>query len=103
MRGFRLTLPWDLCWQGLTLYNFLITVDQEVKTIWTQKFTKTSLLLVMTRWSTLLYSLCVIIPPTSEKVSEDFEFHVGVLKLTIMCLAQAYVHHPGENQDIWRC
>ncbi|EKM56357.1 uncharacterized protein PHACADRAFT_140967, partial [Phanerochaete carnosa HHB-10118-sp] len=38
----------------LVVYEFVITLDQEIAVVWRRKFTLTSLLLLSTRWLMLL-------------------------------------------------
>lgn len=47
---------------GLVVYEFVITLDQEIAAVWRRKFTATSMLLLSTRWLMLLYPILAILP-----------------------------------------
>ncbi|KIP02559.1 hypothetical protein PHLGIDRAFT_26538 [Phlebiopsis gigantea 11061_1 CR5-6] len=49
---------------SLVVYDYLITLDQEVATVWNRKFNATSCLLVTTRWVMLLNQIFTWIPGT---------------------------------------
>lgn len=47
---------------GLVVYEFVMTLDQELAAIWKRKFTATSLLLLGIRWLMLLNSILAAMP-----------------------------------------
>lgn len=50
---------------ALVFYDHLITLDQEIRTVWQQKFSIVSLLIVSTRWTLLLQAAVDLIPGES--------------------------------------
>lgn len=53
-------LIWEVT--ALVFYDHLTTLDQEVRTVWQQKFSVVSLLIVSTRWILLLQAASDLIP-----------------------------------------
>ncbi|EKM57575.1 uncharacterized protein PHACADRAFT_192722 [Phanerochaete carnosa HHB-10118-sp] len=47
---------------ALIFYDHLITLDQEVRTVWQQSFSIVSLLIVFTRWTLLMQAVFAFIP-----------------------------------------
>ncbi|EKM48691.1 uncharacterized protein PHACADRAFT_202510 [Phanerochaete carnosa HHB-10118-sp] len=47
---------------ALVFYDYLITLDQEVRTVWQQKFSIVSLLIVSTRWTLILQAASSLLP-----------------------------------------
>jgi hypothetical protein len=50
----------------LVLYEYVITFEQEVSTIWKRRFTATSILLLSTRWVLVLSQIVPFIPSTPK-------------------------------------
>jgi hypothetical protein len=46
----------------LVVYEYVITFDQEVSTIWKRRFIATSILLLSTRWVLVLYQIVPFMP-----------------------------------------
>ena len=49
---------------ALICYEYLITLDDEIRTVWRRKFSAVSLLIVSTRWSLLLYAVTLVTSST---------------------------------------
>lgn len=54
--------------QVLPIYEYVITLDLEVATVWKRSFTLPSLLLITTRWNMFLGALLFFWPTPSVKV-----------------------------------
>ncbi|GJE98278.1 hypothetical protein PsYK624_145040 [Phanerochaete sordida] len=52
----------------LPLFEYVITIDLEVATVWRRKFTVPSLLLITTRWNMVLGALLFFWPTPSVKL-----------------------------------
>ena len=50
-------------WLVLVIYEYLITLDREVQTVWCRKWTASSLLLLSTRWAMVLSSMLTFFSP----------------------------------------
>ena len=49
---------------GATVYEYIITFDQEVSQVWSRKPTATSFLLLSTRWVIVLTQVIGLVPST---------------------------------------
>ncbi|KIP06490.1 hypothetical protein PHLGIDRAFT_106964 [Phlebiopsis gigantea 11061_1 CR5-6] len=49
---------------ALIAFEYFITLNQEIETVWKRKFTVTSLLLVTTRWTMIINQVFLWLPPT---------------------------------------
>jgi hypothetical protein len=70
----------------LVLYEYAITFDQEVSTIWKRRFTATSILLLSTRW-VLVLSVILQLMPAVPKVC-GIEAGHGQIYLISFCLTR---------------
>ncbi|KIP02560.1 hypothetical protein PHLGIDRAFT_122368 [Phlebiopsis gigantea 11061_1 CR5-6] len=52
---------------ALVAYEYFITFDQEVATVWKRKLTATSVLLLLTRWTMITTQILTYVPITSQK------------------------------------
>lgn len=68
VRGFQM---FTLKATALVFYDYLITLDQEVRTVWKQKFSAVSLLILFTRW-TLLWQAAVNLIPEGSVASHCY-------------------------------
>ena len=46
----------------MIVYEYIITFDQEVATVWQRKFTLTSILLLSTRYALVLLEILALLP-----------------------------------------
>lgn len=51
---------------GLVAYEYVTTLDREVACVWQRKFTATSLLLLLTRWTMVVYQALQMVPLVSS-------------------------------------
>ncbi|EKM57671.1 uncharacterized protein PHACADRAFT_206550 [Phanerochaete carnosa HHB-10118-sp] len=52
---------------ALVCYEYMITITDEISSVWLQKFSPVSLLLVSTRWAILIETILQLIPATADK------------------------------------
>ena len=56
---------------ALVVYDYVLTLDQEVDTVWRRRFSVVSLLLVLTRWTLLLNIALNLAPPGPQVTVHD--------------------------------
>lgn len=67
-------------------YEYIITVDDEVRTVWRRNFNITSLLLLTVRWA-MVMSAVVVLLPTSASVSPS----VSICPIELHGLTQSFL------------
>ncbi|KAI0769498.1 hypothetical protein BC629DRAFT_1680760 [Irpex lacteus] len=66
-------LPSRLHLPVLFFYDYVITLSQEVDVIWRRKWTATTWLYLLTRYSTIVDQIIVLIPPWNSSVSSAYQ------------------------------
>ena len=54
---------------ALVFYEYAITIDQEITTVWKKKVTATSVLLITTRWVMLVNTILQLLSGTAQVVT----------------------------------
>ncbi|KIP10104.1 hypothetical protein PHLGIDRAFT_66354, partial [Phlebiopsis gigantea 11061_1 CR5-6] len=49
--------------KALTLYEYVVTIDQEVNTVWKRRNNATSMLLLTVRWAMVMNAIIMAVPP----------------------------------------